>query len=103
MPVSRVQLITRNWALECVSIARTLHLLAWSNLRAALVDAVADVEVPTFMKGNYVVVGGGVAGVCCAEEICRLQPEAAVIIVTLSDVLKASSRTEAPILPAVGL
>jgi hypothetical protein len=33
-------------------------------------------------------VGGGVAGVCCAEQLCRLRPDAHVVLVSASDVLK---------------
>lgn len=39
---------------------------------------------------RFVVVGGGVAGVCCAEELCRLRPEDEVTLVSASRVLKAS-------------
>lgn len=40
---------------------------------------------------RFVVVGGGVAGVCCAEELCRLCPDAAVTLVSADRVLKARS------------
>ena len=39
---------------------------------------------------RFVVVGGGVAGVCCAEELCRLRPQDEVTLVSASRVLKAS-------------
>lgn len=39
---------------------------------------------------RYVVVGGGVAGVCCAEELCRLCPEASVTLVSADRVLKVT-------------
>ena len=35
-----------------------------------------------------VVVGGGVAGVCCAEELCRLCPQDSVVLVSADRVLK---------------
>lgn len=38
---------------------------------------------------RFVVVGGGVAGLCCAEELCRLRPGDAVTLVSASRVLKA--------------
>jgi len=37
---------------------------------------------------RYVVVGGGVAGVCCAEELCRLCPQDSVALVSAGTVLK---------------
>ena len=40
---------------------------------------------------RYVVVGGGVAGVCCAEQLCRLRPDAHVVLVSASEVLKVRS------------
>ena len=45
---------------------------------------------PSAMR--FVVVGGGVAGVCCAEELCRLRPQDEVTLVSASRVLKASPR-----------
>lgn len=39
---------------------------------------------------RYVVVGGGVAGVCCVEELCRLCPDDSVVLVSAAKVLKAS-------------
>lgn len=39
---------------------------------------------------NYVVVGGGVAGVCCAEELCRVCPDDTVTLVAVDRILKAS-------------
>lgn len=38
---------------------------------------------------RLVVVGGGVAGVCCAEELCRLRPGDEVALVSADRVLKA--------------
>ena len=35
-----------------------------------------------------VVVGGGIAGVCCAEELCRLRPEFDVSLVSEDRTLK---------------
>lgn len=37
---------------------------------------------------RLVVVGGGVAGVCCAEELCRLLPHEEVVLVAADRVLK---------------
>ena len=37
-----------------------------------------------------VVVGGGIAGVCCAEELCRLRPEYDVTLVAEDHTLKVS-------------
>ena len=37
---------------------------------------------------KIVVIGGGVAGVCCAEELCRLRPQDSVALVSASRVLK---------------
>ena len=45
-------------------------------------------SIPPAMR--FVVVGGGVAGVCCAEELCRLRPDDSVTLVSASRVLKAS-------------
>lgn len=41
---------------------------------------------------QHVVVGGGVAGVCCAEELCRLlsPDEATVVLVAATDVVKVT-------------
>ena len=39
---------------------------------------------------KYLVIGGGIAGVCCAEELCRLvEEEDEVTLITSSDVVKA--------------
>lgn len=37
---------------------------------------------------NYVIIGGGVAGVCCAEELCRICPEDSVTLVAVDRILK---------------
>jgi glycine/D-amino acid oxidase-like deaminating enzyme len=37
---------------------------------------------------DYVVIGGGIAGVSCAKELARLRPEQSVAIVSPADVLK---------------
>ena len=39
-------------------------------------------------KVHRVVVGAGVAGTCCAEELCRLKPHHHVTLVTAADVVK---------------
>jgi hypothetical protein len=46
----------------------------------------------TETKQQYVVVGGGVAGVCCAEELCRLlsPDDATVVLVAATDVVKVT-------------
>lgn len=41
---------------------------------------------------RHVIVGGGVAGVCCAEELCRLCPEDQVTLVSADRVLKVCRR-----------
>jgi NADPH-dependent 2,4-dienoyl-CoA reductase/sulfur reductase-like enzyme len=40
---------------------------------------------------RFVVVGGGVSGVCCAEELCRLCPDASITLVSADRVLKGVS------------
>lgn len=40
---------------------------------------------------HYVVVGGGVAGVCTAEELCRLCPADCISLVSADRVLKVRS------------
>lgn len=47
-------------------------------------------EVQT-VQSKFVVIGGGIAGVCCAEELCQLCPEDMVTLITASDVVKAVS------------
>eukprot|EP00878_Enallax_costatus_P027476 GHUV01029593.1.p1 GENE.GHUV01029593.1~~GHUV01029593.1.p1 ORF type:complete len:145 (+),score=18.13 GHUV01029593.1:225-659(+) len=37
---------------------------------------------------RHVVIGGGIAGVCCVEELCRLQPSHKVTLISSSTVLK---------------
>jgi hypothetical protein len=39
---------------------------------------------------HRVVVGAGVAGTCCAEELCRLRPLDHVTLITAADVVKVS-------------
>ena len=39
---------------------------------------------------KFVIIGGGVAGVCCAEELCRLCPADEVVLVSADRTLKAS-------------
>ena len=43
---------------------------------------------------RLVVVGGGIAGVCCAEELCRLCPEDTVILISASGTLKVQSQAK---------
>ena len=42
---------------------------------------------------RHVVIGGGIAGVCCCEELCRLAPGDEVVLVSASPVLKVCSCT----------
>eukprot|EP00775_Hariotina_reticulata_P012611 gene12611-12741_t len=37
---------------------------------------------------RHVVIGGGIAGVCCVEELCRLRPDDHVTLISSSSVLK---------------
>ena len=38
---------------------------------------------------NYVIIGGGIAGVCCAQECARLSPPGReIIIITATEMLK---------------
>ncbi|KAK3277346.1 hypothetical protein CYMTET_14636 [Cymbomonas tetramitiformis] len=37
---------------------------------------------------KFVVLGGGVAGVCCAEELCEIRPEDHVTLISVSDLVK---------------
>lgn len=37
---------------------------------------------------RHVVIGGGIAGVCCVEELCRLRPDDSVTLISSSTVLK---------------
>ena len=37
---------------------------------------------------KYVVIGGGIAGVCCAEELCRLNPAEQIVLISADSVLK---------------
>ena len=42
------------------------------------------------MKLCFFVVGGGVAGVCCAEELQRNCPDAQIVLISASSVLRVS-------------
>ena len=42
---------------------------------------------------RHVVIGGGVAGVSCAEELCRLVPQDTVTLVAADKVLKVVRRS----------
>ena len=57
-------------------------------------DAHATTFPPSPPRTVRVVVGAGVAGTCCAEELCRLRPEDAVILVTIGDVVKSVQHVE---------
>lgn len=39
---------------------------------------------------RYVVLGGGVAGFCCIEELCRRRPEDSVTLISPSKTLKVT-------------
>ncbi|XP_043274437.1 pyridine nucleotide-disulfide oxidoreductase domain-containing protein 1 [Venturia canescens] len=41
------------------------------------------------LRGKFVIVGGGIAGVSCAESLAFLAPEARVILITASSLIKA--------------
>ena len=44
-------------------------------------------------KGNQLVVlGGGVAGVCCAQELCRICPDAHVTLISADAVVKVARK-----------
>lgn len=40
---------------------------------------------------HYVVIGGGVSGVCCAEQLCRCCPDDVITLVTKDQVIKVST------------
>ena len=40
---------------------------------------------------KFVVIGGGIAGVCCAEELCRLNPNEHITLISADSVLKVHS------------
>jgi hypothetical protein len=40
---------------------------------------------------RHVIIGGGIAGVCCVEELCRIAPEDTVVLISASTVLKVRS------------
>ncbi len=39
-------------------------------------------------RANFVIIGGGIAGVSCAEELGRTLPDASITLLSASDVLK---------------
>lgn len=47
------------------------------------------------MSLRFVIVGGGIAGLTCAEELCRLRKKDVVTLVTVDAVLKVG---ELPVL-----
>ena len=48
-----------------------------------------EVAKNTPTKTNYVIIGGGIAGVCCAQECARLSPpDLEIILITASEMLK---------------
>ena len=73
----------------------------WTNGAGRLGDrsqfrsCAARIQVIETMQ-RFVVVGGGVAGVCCAEELCRTCPDVSITLVSASKVLKASVGGRAP-------
>ena len=54
----------------------------------------ADGDGPPTPSVIRVVVGAGVAGTCCAEELCRLRPRDAVVLVTAGDAVKSVRHVE---------
>lgn len=52
-------------------------------------------SAPCDSSMRHVVIGGGVAGVCCVEELCRLRPDDSVTLISSSTVLKVCSLTYA--------
>jgi NADH dehydrogenase FAD-containing subunit len=54
----------------------------------------ADGDGPPPPSVTRVVVGAGVAGTCCAEELCRLRPRDAVVLVTAGDAVKSVRHVE---------
>lgn len=62
---------------------RNAHLLArlWSQQRLRYLTK-------AIMK--YAVLGGGIAGVCCAEELCKLCPQDSITLVPSDKTLKVS-------------
>ena len=44
---------------------------------------------------ELVVLGGGVAGVCCAQELCRICPDAHVTLISADAVVKVRPQTKA--------
>ena len=61
-----------------------------SSAACASASDVAGGARPT----RRVVVGAGVAGTCCVEELCRLRPDDAVTLVTLGDAVKSVRNVE---------
>lgn len=48
-----------------------------------------DDELPTAKQPiKYVVVGGGIAGVCCAKEMAQLHEDAEIVMISATDVMK---------------
>lgn len=60
-------------------------------VKAADVSFGSDEDVGRRGAVHRVVVGAGVAGTCCAEELCRLRPHDQVTLITAADVVKVAS------------
>lgn len=60
-------------------------------VKAAGVSFGSDENVGRRGSIHRVVVGAGVAGTCCAEELCRLRPHDQVTLITAADVVKVLS------------
>lgn len=43
-----------------------------------------------FVDANFVVIGGGISGVCCSQELARLNFSENIVLITATDVLKES-------------
>ena len=92
--LKKLQLVTNVLQVIMVRSDVPFHLLrkttndrfcAWSLKPSPATGLLQDSTKRTM---KYVVVGGGVAGVCCAEELCRANPLESVTIVSYSTTLK---------------
>ena len=77
-----------NTTLRRVSSVRNIddQVLFMDKLRKRAAETMSRSE-----SKSYVVLGGGIAGVCCAQELARIHqtnPSASIILVTASEVLK---------------
>jgi NADPH-dependent 2,4-dienoyl-CoA reductase/sulfur reductase-like enzyme len=61
---------------------------------ASAIDEATRNESHARPRTTRVVVGAGVAGTCCAEELCRLRPDDSVVLVTVGDAVKSVRHVE---------